>query len=108
VIAALALALVAQTCDARLAEARIAVGESMRERRVLEARVADLERRLAARTSTTAREVIVYCPAPASVPDAPKCVCQCDELGWVKVLSYVGAGALGAGLGRLACPGGAP
>jgi hypothetical protein len=107
-LTALALALVAQTCDARLAEARIAVGESMRERRVLEARVADLERRLAARTSTTAREVIVYCPTPASAPATPACVCQCDELGWVALLSYVGAGALGAGLGRLSCPLGAP
>ncbi len=104
-IAAFALALVAQTCDARLAEARIAVGESMRERRVLEARIADLERRLAARTSTTAREVIVYCPMPAA-PAA--CACPEPRPWWLDTLSHVGAGALGAALGRSACPGGAP
>jgi hypothetical protein len=105
VIAALALALVAQTCDARLAEARVAIGESMRERRVLEARIADLDRRLAARTSTTAREVIVYCPMPAA-PAA--CACPEPRPWWLDTLSHVGAGALGAALGRSACPGGAP
>lgn len=104
-ITALALALVAQTCDARLAEARIAVGESMRERRVLEARIADLERRLAARTSTTARDVIVYCPMPAP---AAACACPEPRPWWLDTLSHVGAGALGAALGRSACPGGAP
>jgi hypothetical protein len=104
-MAALALALVAQTCDARLAEARVAIGESMRERRVLEARSADLERRLAARTSTTAREVIVYCPMP-STPAA--CACPEPRPWWLDTLSHVGAGALGAALGRSSCPGGSP
>ena len=107
-ITALALALVAQTCDARLAEARVAVGESMRERRVLEARIADLERRLAARTSTTAREVIVYCPAPPLAPEPAACACPGPRPWWLDTLSHVGAGALGAALGRSACPGGAP
>ncbi len=105
-IATLALAaFVGQTCESKLAEARIAIDESMRERAVLQAQIAHLERRLAARTSTTAREVIVYCPMPAS-PAA--CACPEPRPWWLDTLSHVGAGALGAALGRSACPGGAP
>lgn len=83
-----------------LAETIAALAEADRQVRECRADLTAARSRLAARTSSAARDVIVYCPAPP-----PPVVAVEARPWWLDLLSHAGASAAGAAVGRLTCQG---